>query len=329
MTDRTLFVSHAQNAEDVVLWRALGHLPTGRYVEVGANDPTLDSISRAFYDHGWHGLEIEPVEAFAEEFRRQRPRDVVVQAAITAEPVDSVTLNVIDDTGLSTLDPAVSERHAAQGWTPHQVSVPARRLDDVLEEHGFVEDVHFAVIDVEGAERTVLESVDLRRWRPWVLVVEATSPLTAGPTHDEWEALVVSAGYRFCLFDGLSRFYVAEEHAAVLGETLSRPATVLDFYEPQAQVRLRLQLEAEQARTAALEAERAELTREVIRWRGEVLQKWAESLDEARGLPYTSSGSNLEAARLRAELEAMQQTLSWRVTRPLRTVRARQLGTDR
>jgi FkbM family methyltransferase len=329
VTESMLFVSHAQNAEDVVLWRALGHLSTGRYVEVGANDPTRDSISRAFYDRGWRGLEIEPVQAFAEEFRRQRPRDVVVQAAITAERVDTARINVIDGTGLSTLDPAVSERHASRGWTPHEVDVPARRLDDVLAEHAFLDDVHFAVIDVEGAERSVLESVDLTLWRPWVLVIEATAPLTASPSHQEWEDIVTGAGYRFCLFDGLSRFYVAEERSDVLADALSRPATVLDLYEPQAHVELRLENERLRSTVAALQAEREELTRELVRWRGEVLASWAGTLTEARGMPYAAPGSNLESARLRSELEALQQTVSWRVTRPLRMIRSRQLGGGR
>ena len=42
------FISYSQNGEDVVLMRALGHLGSGRYIEVGANDPTNDSVTRAF-----------------------------------------------------------------------------------------------------------------------------------------------------------------------------------------------------------------------------------------------------------------------------------------
>jgi hypothetical protein len=32
-------LSYAQNAEDVLLRRALGDRPTGCYIDVGANDP--------------------------------------------------------------------------------------------------------------------------------------------------------------------------------------------------------------------------------------------------------------------------------------------------
>ena len=54
------FVSYAQNREDVVLYRALGHISGGRYVEVGANDPIADSVTYAFYERGWSGIEALP-----------------------------------------------------------------------------------------------------------------------------------------------------------------------------------------------------------------------------------------------------------------------------
>ncbi len=43
------FISFAQNAEDVMLWRALGHVRAGFYIDVGAQDPELDSVTHAFY----------------------------------------------------------------------------------------------------------------------------------------------------------------------------------------------------------------------------------------------------------------------------------------
>ena len=289
MTDN-VFISHAQNAEDVVLWRALGHLGAGRYVEVGANDPTADSITKSFYDLGWHGL----------------PHSAVLS--------------------LSTLDEAVGARHADRGFPSHVESVPARRLDSLLAEHGYDSDVAFCVIDVEGAERTVLESVDLTQWRPWVLVIESTAPLTTRSTHEQWEHLVLDAGYVFCLFDGLSRFYVAREHAPTLQDALSRPATVLDSFRRRRDVALEHAVAAETAKVHALEAERDTLLRELVRWRGRALDNWAMALDDSEDLPHATAGSGREAAHLRAELEATRNTLSWQVTRPLRAVRARQLG---
>jgi hypothetical protein len=56
---RDPFVSYAQNQEDVVLARALR--PDDRegfWVDVGAGDPVLDSVTASFAERGWRGVNI-------------------------------------------------------------------------------------------------------------------------------------------------------------------------------------------------------------------------------------------------------------------------------
>lgn len=311
------FVSYAQNGEDVVLWRALHTIASGTYVEVGANHPTDFSVSRAFYDRGWSGVCVEPVAGFAHLLREARPRDVVVEAAVVDSDESTVTLHVIDDTGLSTVVQSVGREHGSAGWPVRDVVVPALRLDQILAEH-VTGDIHFLLVDVEGAEEQVLRSVDLEKWRPWVIVVEATAPMSNHPTHSSWEPRLLDAGYDFCLFDGLSRFYVAQEHRDELARSLAYPACVLDAYVPRRTFELQQQLRAR-------DLERDQLNAEIVRWRGQVLERWAQATATALSMPGAGGVSTHEAARLRAELEQVHRTLSWRVTKPLRTVRAAQL----
>ena len=54
-------ISYAQNFEDVMLWRALGQIEHGFYIDIGAQDPIIDSVSLAFYEHGWRGIHVEPM----------------------------------------------------------------------------------------------------------------------------------------------------------------------------------------------------------------------------------------------------------------------------
>lgn len=319
------FVSYAQNGEDVVLWRALGGVPQGRYVEVGANHPLISSITRAFYDRGWTGLEIEPLPEFVDVFREERPDDSVVQAAVTDAAVDSLTIHAIAGTGLSTLDDSIAEEHRTDGWATTEVVVPARRLDDLLAEHlrpG--DDIHFMVVDTEGSEAAVLASVDLREWRPWVLVVEATAPNSTRPTHEQWEHRVLAAGYEFCLFDGLSRYYVTEERAEQLRPALSVPANPLDefvTYDVTARDREIDRLRAEHDREVArLHDHNDRVLDELIRWRGAVLERWANA---ATGSGALNPGH--EVVRLRQQLADTHATVSWRATAPLRSLQARRL----
>lgn len=225
------FVSFAQNREDVVLHRALRHITRGRYLDVGANDPVVDSVTKAFYDRGWRGLAVEPVPAYAARHREQREGDVIAEVAATDADVETIDLFSVPGTGLSSLREELTSSHASTGrGTPERISVRARRLTDILDDAGWQDsDIHFMNLDVEGVEDAVLRSLDLDRYRPWVMVIESLAPDTAKPAHDAWESLLTARGYSFTLFDGLSRFYLADEHPE-LREALSTPANVLDDY---------------------------------------------------------------------------------------------------
>jgi FkbM family methyltransferase len=300
------FISYAQNREDVVLWRALGDVSAGRYVEVGANHPRIDSVTRAFYDRGWSGITVEPMHEFAEAHRTERPRDTMVEAVITDEDTETVVLHEIAATGLSSIVDSVGAQHRASGSQVIDRPVRALRLSDVVEHHATPgQDVHFMLVDTEGSEPQVLASIDLHKFRPWVLVIESTAPNSTLQTHNAWEPAVLAAGYRFCLFDGLSRFYVAEEHAQTLEALLAYPACVHDTF-----------VEANlEARAYAVWEGRQDLISEVRRWRAEALRLWAVTGGEG------SSSVQRELAAARRELVAVRSTVSWRVTRPIRFIR--------
>lgn len=222
------FVSYAQNFEDVMLWRALRHVENGTYVDVGAQDPVVDSVSRAFYEHGWRGVHVEPVPFYAERLRQDRPGETVLQAAL-GETSGTLALTVIAGTGLSTAVDRHSQRHHDAGFETEVVQVPMLTLTSAL---GMLagRDVHWLKIDVEGFEEAVLRGWDSTALRPWVMVIEATIPGSSETDYDRWDPIVIAAGYRFVYFDGLNRFYIANEHVE-LAAAFASPPNVFDGVE--------------------------------------------------------------------------------------------------
>jgi len=221
-------VSHAANAEDVVLHRALciGGV-VGRYVDVGASSPYLGSVTRHFYEAGWKGIDIEPLAEEAAELRRARPRDVVIEAAL-GSAAGEVTLYVVgDERGLSSTDAEVGAGYVRAGRPVRERKVRQVTLAEVLDEHCDGE-ITFLKVDVEGAEPEVLSGNDWSRWRPRVVVVEATDPWSYQQTHARWEPQLLAAGYLFASFDGINRFYARSEEPDLL--TRLAPASVLDNF---------------------------------------------------------------------------------------------------
>ena len=202
------FVSYAQNFEDVLLRRAFRDVRQGFYIDVGAAHPDVDSVTRAFYDRGWRGINIEPVAELHARLRAARPRDVnlrVIAGAASGE----ATIHVIAGTGLSTVDADLAAAHRAAELDVRGETVAVATVSQIWREHA-PDDVHFLKVDVEGAEAAVLEGAELASLRPHIVLVEATAPGGTEQSHAAWEPALLALGYRFLGFDGLNRFYAAE-----------------------------------------------------------------------------------------------------------------------
>src|SRR5271165_5311265 len=99
-----MMISYAQNFEDVTLWRAFKDIGVGRYVDVGAFHPEIDSVTKWFYDQGWSGINMEPVPEMFAVIEAARPRDINIRAAAGAAPGTADMAVVSDSLGLSSLD---------------------------------------------------------------------------------------------------------------------------------------------------------------------------------------------------------------------------------
>jgi FkbM family methyltransferase len=233
MTQSEPFVSYAQNSEDVVLARALcPDDQPGFWIDVGAGDPVIDSVTAAFSERGWNGINVEPCPTTFARLVETRADDVNLSCALGERAGFAKVYPGPDGhDGLTTLVAAIAEMHyETVDEVPAPYEVEVRTLAEIVEQHA-PPVVDFLKVDVEGSERSVLAGADWTRFRPRVVVVEATAPNSREARFSDWEPLLIQRGYRFTLFDGLNRFYVAEE-AAALGSDLSAPANVSDNFVP-------------------------------------------------------------------------------------------------
>ena len=227
-------ISYAQNFEDIMLWRALKHIENGFYIDVGAWSPDVDSVTRAFYERGWRGINVEPNPKFHAELVARRTRDINLRMAVS-DRVGSLMMNFLSNSGLSTLEETIALNHTLAGWTIDKQVVQVTTLADLWRRHvpeGQV--VHFLKVDVEGSEGVALKGNDWSKYRPWIVVVEATRPMTQQESHNEWEPLLLAAGYVFVYADGLNRFYVAGEHIELL-PLFKYPPNIFDEFKLDAQ----------------------------------------------------------------------------------------------
>jgi FkbM family methyltransferase len=280
------FISYAQNFEDVMLWRALREVEEGFYIDAGAGDPCIYSVSKAFYDRGWRGINIEPLPRPWADLKRERVGDINLQCAV-GDSHGETDLWEPEIQGWASVVPEIIAMHQEKGFQGILHRTPVLTLAEICHAHVKGE-VHFLKIDVEGHERAVIAGMDFSFCRPWIVVVEATLPDSTVENHQDWEPLLLAKDYSPVYADGLNRFYLAGERAH-LKERFRYPPNVFDGFVLNEL--LMVEAKARQAKEQARQAEE---------------QAWQ---------------AQANARHWQREAEQLYASTSWRITRPLRDLK--------
>jgi hypothetical protein len=207
-----------------------------------------------------------------------------------------------DVRGWSTADASVIALHTENGHKGEFHKVALLPLSEICATN-VTSEIHFLKIDVEGFEKSVIDGMDFSRFRPWIVVVEATRPNSIEEMHIEWEAVVLANAYQLAYMDGLNRFYVANEHVELLPK-LRYPPNVFDNYISFHQ--LYTENSAEQANDRAQQAENRAQQAEI---KAQQASNHAQKADQ-------------QANEWHERFHALQASASWRVTKPLRAIKS-------
>lgn len=204
MIDPKAITSYAQFNEDTILLALFPDVKKGFYIDIGANYPTIDSVTKSFYDNGWSGINIEPLPSLYRQLTKERPRDINLQIGIGSK-IDTLEFYENPDSpGHSSfkMSAATSDLKDVKKLKTYNINV--RPLKDVLSEVD-IKNINFLKIDVEGYEKEVLEGNDWVKYRPSVICVEANHRISS------WENILVKKNYKLFINDGLNEYYIATE----------------------------------------------------------------------------------------------------------------------
>ncbi len=295
-------MSYAQNLEDVMLWRALKNVKNGFYIDVGANHPRIDSVTKAFYDNGWTGINVEPEKELYELLEDDRPNDINLNMAVSSK-VGSIEFYVSSIRGWSTTSKEISTNLKDKDSFSETRTIQAISLDEICKNNN-VDSVHFLKVDVEGAEKDVLESFSFDKVRPWVCVVEATKPTTQIDVSDEWEYILISKKYIFAYFDGLNKYYIAEEHNNLV-DLFKSPPNVFDEFILAGQRNALIKASEAEAKASEAEAKASEAEAKASEAEAKASEAEAKASEaEAKASKAEAKASEAEAKASKAEARA-------------------------
>lgn len=160
---------YAQDGEDTILLR---HFETqkikkGFYVDIGAHHPLLHSNTKIFYDLGWTGINIEPIEDYYQKFLEERPLDINVRALIT-DFTGKKDFYQFKETAISTSHDDHFELRKEQGFNFQSLEkVDSYTIKDLLDKYlPGNQEITFLFIDTQGYEFKYLKTNDWNKYQP-------------------------------------------------------------------------------------------------------------------------------------------------------------------
>ncbi|MCA3559675.1 MAG: glycosyltransferase [Aestuariivirga sp.] len=179
----------AQCAEDVIVVALLQSLAQERglelwrerYLEIGANHPIATSATYLLREElGMRGVLVEANPALIDDLKAARPGDTIIHSAVVPKDGDTTELFVSNNSELTSLSRSFVENWAGGTVGLKKVeTVPAIRMNALLEQRFAVQAPIFLSVDVEGLDLELLKDVDWDRWRPLIVQAEPSEQFIA------------------------------------------------------------------------------------------------------------------------------------------------------
>lgn len=189
---------NSPEGEQALIRQFFDNKSAGFFVDVGANEPVIQSQTHHLEQAGWDGLLIEPLPQYADLLRANR-KGRVVQFACSSPENHGKVLDLIVAGGHSTLNDAPIAINSNSNET---IKVGCRTLDSILEDQQVQEGFDFISIDIEGHEMEMFKGFTLERWRPRLVLLE--DHVINHEKHNHMQA----HGYQLILRTGLNSWYV-------------------------------------------------------------------------------------------------------------------------
>ena len=191
------FTPYSQFLEDLILFSVFHDVENGFYIDIGANDPNIMSVTKNFYIRGWYGINIEPLPDKYRALTKFRKKDINLKIG-AGKMKENGTFYVNGVT--STLKKKKNNE---------SITINVDTMFNICRKYvPKNEIIQFCKIDVEGGEKDVLLGYDFESYRPKVFCIESTLPGTGIPCHNLWEDILLKNDYSFAYQYRINRYYI-------------------------------------------------------------------------------------------------------------------------
>jgi FkbM family methyltransferase len=170
--------SYSQSGEDLLVEFIFYHILNIKdftYMDIGAHHPYYLSNTAIFYEKGNKGISIEPDPILFNEIKKERPNEICLNIGIMFNKKQNneelAEFYIMSTTTLNTFSKKEAERLHYEGTykITEKKMIPVKHIHQIIEEY-FLPD--FVSIDVEGIDYEIIQSFNLKKYRPKVICIE-------------------------------------------------------------------------------------------------------------------------------------------------------------
>ncbi|MEO2049548.1 MAG: FkbM family methyltransferase [Pirellulales bacterium] len=157
----------------------------GFFIEAGANDGYLQSNTYFLEkERDWRGVLVEGIPELYQRCVLERPNATVYYSALVSSDFQQATVTMHYAHLMSVVEGSLKtaeqqDEHLQAGVDiqhldgSYSIDVPAQTLESILDNTQDLPEIDFFSLDVEGYELNVLKGLNLSKYRPKYLLVEA------------------------------------------------------------------------------------------------------------------------------------------------------------
>ncbi len=214
-TDVYALESYSQEGEDMILRRIFENKDVGFYIDVGAHHPKRFSNTYCLYKKGWNGINIDAMPNSMKAFDKFRKRDINIEAAISNDR-STLTYYEFNETALNGFSKEISlTRNELESYSiVNSYPISTKTLNEVLDIFfkEIPKEIDFITIDVEGFDFNVLQSLDLNKYKPNLILIEILSETLEDVIDNEISFHLKRFGYKIYAKSFNTVFYISEEY---------------------------------------------------------------------------------------------------------------------
>jgi FkbM family methyltransferase len=200
--------SYSQCGEDMILDHIFDK-PKGFYVDVGANNPIIQSNTHYLYKKGWHGINIDAGLGSMSQFKMIRKRDLNLEIPVSDQQ-EKLKYYSFKTSFYNTFDKqnALNCKDELIGT----YDVDTKKLSQLFDQYLGDNEIDLLNVDVEGWDLRVLKSNNWQKYRPKVIVTEFFTWLeNCNPDQTDLGKYLTDNSYKYLCCTPNNSFFLDQE----------------------------------------------------------------------------------------------------------------------